>query len=48
VRAIQRVCKVVGIRTIAEMVESDESLSAARRGGRFRAGFGVARPRPFV
>jgi EAL domain-containing protein (putative c-di-GMP-specific phosphodiesterase class I) len=48
VRAIQRVCKAIGIRTIAEMVESDESL------GRLRAvevdyaqGFGIARPRPF-
>ena len=48
VRAIQRVCKVIGIRTIAEMVESDdvrERLRAVEIG--FAQGFGIAQPRPF-
>jgi EAL domain-containing protein (putative c-di-GMP-specific phosphodiesterase class I)/PAS domain-containing protein len=48
VRAIQRVCKVIGIRTIAEMVESDdvrERLRAVEIG--FAQGFGISQPRPF-
>ena len=48
VRAIQRVCKVIGIRTIAEMVESDDSLEKLRAVEvDFVQGFGVAKPRPF-
>jgi EAL domain-containing protein (putative c-di-GMP-specific phosphodiesterase class I) len=49
VRAIQRVCKVIGIRTIAEMVESDdvrEQLRAVEID--FAQGFGIAQPRPFT
>ncbi len=48
VRAIQRVCKVIGIRTIAEMVESDDCLVKLRAVEvDFAQGFGIAKPRPF-
>lgn len=48
VRAIQRVCKVIGIRTIAEMVESDESQERLRAVEvDYVQGFGIAKPRPF-
>jgi EAL domain-containing protein (putative c-di-GMP-specific phosphodiesterase class I)/PAS domain-containing protein len=48
VRAIQRVCKVIGIGTIAEMVESDEALERLRALEiDFAQGFGIAQPRPF-
>ena len=49
VRAIQRVCKVIGIRTIAEMVESDDCLERLRAVEiDFAQGFGIAQPRPFT
>ncbi|MBK5105037.1 MAG: EAL domain-containing protein, partial [Burkholderiales bacterium] len=48
VRAIQRVSNVIGLRTIAEMVESDESLERLRAVGvNYAQGFGIAQPRPF-
>ena len=48
VRAIQRVCKVIGIRTIAEMVESDDSLAKLRAVEvDYAQGFGIAKPQPF-
>lgn len=48
VRAIQRVCKVIGIRTIAEMVESEECREKLRAiGVDYAQGFGIAKPRPF-
>ena len=48
VRAIQRVCTVIGIRTIAEMVEDAESKERLRAiEVDFAQGFGIARPRPF-
>jgi len=48
VRAIQRVCKVIGIRTIAEMVESDESIEKLRAVEvDYAQGFGIAPPRHF-
>lgn len=48
VKAIQRVCKVIGIRTIAEMVEDEESKERLRTiEVDFAQGFGIARPRPF-
>lgn len=48
VRAIQRVCKVIGIRTIAEMVENEESRERLRAiQVDYAQGFGIARPRPF-
>jgi EAL domain-containing protein (putative c-di-GMP-specific phosphodiesterase class I) len=49
VRAIQRVSKVIGVSTIAEMVESDDSLACLRTVGiDYVQGFGIARPRPFI
>ncbi len=49
VRAIQRVCKGIGIRTIAEMVEDRESQEKLRAiEVDFVQGFGIARPRPFA
>jgi EAL domain-containing protein (putative c-di-GMP-specific phosphodiesterase class I)/PAS domain-containing protein len=48
VRAIQRVCKVIGIRTVAEMVESDECQESLRAVDvDYVQGFGIAKPRPF-
>jgi len=48
VRAIQRVSKVIGIRTIAEMVESDDSRERLRAIDiDFAQGFGIAPLRPF-
>ncbi len=48
VRAIQRVCKVIGIRTVAEMVESDESIEKLRAVEvDYAQGFGIAPPRRF-
>jgi len=48
VRAVQRVCKVIGVRTIALMVESDESVEKLRAVGvDFAQGFGISHPHPF-
>ena len=48
VRAIQRVSKVIGVLTIAEMVESDYCLQRLRLAGvDYVQGFGVAQPRRF-
>ena len=48
VRAIQRVCKVIGIRTIAEMVESEDSRERLRVVEvDYAQGFGIAKPHPF-
>lgn len=48
VRAIQKVCKVMGIRTIAEMVESEEIQERLRAVEvDYAQGFGIAKPRPF-
>jgi EAL domain-containing protein (putative c-di-GMP-specific phosphodiesterase class I) len=49
VKAIQRVCRTIGVRTIAEQVESETALLALRRlEVDYAQGFGVAAPRPFV
>jgi EAL domain-containing protein (putative c-di-GMP-specific phosphodiesterase class I)/PAS domain-containing protein len=49
VRAIQRVSKVIGMRTIAEMVESDDSMERLRAAGvDYAQGFGIAKPKPFL
>jgi EAL domain-containing protein (putative c-di-GMP-specific phosphodiesterase class I) len=49
VNAIQRVCRTIGVRTIAEQVESEATLAALRRlGVDYAQGFGIARPRPFA
>ena len=48
VRAIQRVSNVIGIRTIAEMVESNDSRERLRAIAiDFAQGFGIAPPRAF-
>ncbi len=48
VRAVQRVCKVIGIRTIAEMVESNDSIEKLRAVEvDYAQGFGIAPPRRF-
>ena len=48
VRAIHRVCKVIGIRTIAEMVESEDSREKLRAVEvDYAQGFGIAKPHPF-
>ena len=48
VRAIQRVSKVIGLCTIAEMVENAESQERLRAVGvDYAQGFGIATPRPF-
>ena len=48
VRAIQRVCTVIGIRTIAEMVETEDCQERLRAVEvDFAQGFGIAQPRPF-
>jgi EAL domain-containing protein (putative c-di-GMP-specific phosphodiesterase class I) len=48
VRAIQRVCRVIGIRTIAEMVESEEVREMLRAAEvDYVQGFGMGKPHPF-
>jgi len=48
VRAIERVCKGIGIRTIAEMVESDECVERLRAVEiDYAQGFGIGKPHPF-
>ena len=47
--AINRVAKVIGVKTIAEMVETDETIaSLAEIGIDFAQGFGISRPHPLV
>jgi EAL domain-containing protein (putative c-di-GMP-specific phosphodiesterase class I) len=49
VNAIQRICRSLGVRTIAELVESEAALATLRRlGVDYAQGFGVARPRPIA
>ena len=49
VRAIQRVCKMIGVRTIAEMVESEDCLGRLREVEvDYVQGFGIAKPRPIA
>jgi EAL domain-containing protein (putative c-di-GMP-specific phosphodiesterase class I) len=46
--AIQRVCKGAGIRTIAEMVETDETIEKLRVAEvDYAQGFGIVPPRQF-
>lgn len=48
-RAIITVCRKIGVRTIAEFVESDEMLARLREiGVDYAQGFGVARPGPIA
>jgi EAL domain-containing protein (putative c-di-GMP-specific phosphodiesterase class I) len=47
VTAINRVAKVIGVKTIAEMVETDETIaSLGEIGIDFAQGFSISRPRP--
>jgi len=47
--AIGRVAKKIGVKTIAEMVESEEAIAKLREVGiDFAQGFGISRPRSFV
>ena len=49
VKSIQRVCRTIGVRTIAEQVESEIALLALRRlEVDYAQGFGVAAPRLFA
>ncbi len=49
VTAINRVAKVIGVKTIAEMVENDETIaSLGGIGIDFAQGFGISRPRPLA
>lgn len=49
VKAINRVAKVIGVKTIAEMVETDETIaSLGEIGIDFAQGFGISRPRPLA
>ena len=49
VKAIQRVCRTIGVRTIAEQVESETTLLALRRlEVDYAQGFGIAAPRLFA
>ncbi|MDD5181151.1 MAG: EAL domain-containing protein [Gallionellaceae bacterium] len=47
--AISRVAKKIGIKTIAEMVESEEAITKLREAGvDFAQGFGISRPNSFI
>lgn len=49
VKAIQRVCRTIGVRTIAEQVEGETTLLALRRlEVDYAQGFGIAAPRLFA
>ena len=49
VKSIQRVCRTIGVRTIAEQVESETTLLALRRlDVDYAQGFGIAAPQPFA
>lgn len=47
--AIDRVAKKIGVKTIAEMVESEEAIAKLRETGiDFAQGFGISRPQLFI
>lgn len=49
VTAINRVAKKIGVKTIAELVEDDETIAKLREIGiDFAQGFGISRPRPMT
>ena len=49
VTAINRVAKKIGVKTIAETVESEETIAKLREiGVDFAQGFGISRPRPLA
>jgi len=49
ITTINRVAKKIGVKTVAELVESEESIAKLREIGiDFAQGFGISRPRPLV
>jgi len=49
VTAISHVAKKIGVKTIAELVESEETIASLREiGVDFAQGFGISRPRPLA
>ncbi len=47
--AINRVAKLIGVKTIAELVESEETVAKLRETGiDYAQGFGISRPRPLA
>ena len=47
INAIQRVCRTIGVRTIAELVERESTLAALRNlGVDYAQGFGIGKPHP--
>lgn len=49
ITAINRVAKLIGVKTIAELVESEETIAKLREVGiDFAQGFGISRPRPLA
>jgi len=49
VKEINRVAKKIGVKTIAEMVENEETIASLREIGiDFAQGFGISRPRPLA
>jgi PAS domain S-box-containing protein len=49
VKAISQVAKKIGVKTVAEMVENEETIAKLREIGiDFAQGFGISRPRPLA
>lgn len=49
IMAINRVAKLIGIQTVAELVETEETIAKLREIGiDFAQGFGISRPQPLV
>ena len=49
VRAVSSVAKKIGVKTVAEFVESEEMITRLREIGiDYAQGFGISRPRPLV
>jgi PAS domain S-box-containing protein len=47
--AVNRVAKLIGVKTIAELVENEETIAKLREVGiDFAQGFGISRPRPLA
>lgn len=49
ITAVNRVAKLIGVKTIAELVENEETITKLREVGiDFAQGFGISRPRPLA
>jgi PAS domain S-box-containing protein len=49
ITAVNRVAKLIGVKTIAELVENDETIAKLQEVGiDFAQGFGISRPRPLA